>query len=200
MSDKRSREILDFWFGNLKSETDYPPDKARMWFSGTDEVNELIRSRFSDDLEKASAGHYDHWRRTPDECLALILILDQFTRNLKSGAEAFAQDSKALALALEAVSKEFDSAFYPLQKCFFYMPLEHSEDIEMQRKSLTLFTRLAESAPPAIEFPLAVMMDYAKRHHGIIARFGRFPHRNTMLGRKSTPEETAFLKTPGASF
>lgn len=200
MSDKRSAEILDFWFGPLKSETDYPPDKARMWFSGTEEVNEMIRVRFAGDLEKASAGAYDHWRKTPRECLALILILDQFTRNLHDGPEAFAQDSLALALALEAVAKHYDEELYPLQRCFIYLPFEHSEDIEMQEKSVALFTRLAEKAPPAIEFPLAVMLDYAKKHHEIIKKFGRFPHRNAALGRKSTPQEIEFLKTPGSSF
>lgn len=198
--DQRCKEILDFWFGHLESEDEYPGEKVHMWFSGTDEINSLIRERFSGDVDLAAAGSLEHWKKSPLECLALVILLDQFTRNMHSNARAFEHDAKALQTAEEAVDAGYDRKVFPLQRCFFYLPFEHSEELEVQEKSVGLFKRLVEEAPPAIELPLGVMLDYAVRHHQIIKRFGRFPHRNKMLGRKSTQEEIEFLKEPGSSF
>ncbi len=175
-------DILHFWFSEL--------DPAEWWQAG-DALDQQIRTRFISCWEKAAEGRLDHWQEEAPSCLALIIVLDQFSRNLHRGTpKAFSQDAKALQIAETALEKGFDQKLEPQKRIFFYMPYEHAEDMAMQEKSVALFRCLG----------LKEQTDYAIRHRDIIARFGRFPHRNAILGRKSSDEETTFLAQPGSSF
>jgi uncharacterized protein (DUF924 family) len=187
------REIIEFWFGAPGSPERGVPRKA--WFEKSAEFDAVIRERFSTLLDAAAAGRLAPWTRTPLAALALVIVFDQFPRNMFRGTpRAFATDSRALEIALGIVERGFDAAYLPVERAFAYLPFEHAEDIAMQHRSLTLFAKLPPSATSAS------YTDYARRHHDVIARFGRFPHRNEILGRTSTPEESEFLKQPGSSF
>lgn len=169
--------VLRFWFDELTPE---------QWFRGGDDLDAQILARFGDALERAKAGELDGWAATPDGALALLILLDQFSRNIHRGsADAFAQDEKALTVARSAIDAKFDKAQAPERRTFFYLPLEHSEDLADQERSVALFEALGDP----------IQADYARRHRDIIARFGRFPHRNPLLGRPSTAEEIAFLES-----
>lgn len=185
--------ILKFWFEELK-----PAD----WFNGGEAVDNLIRHRFEELIEPAHKGSYDRWLQSPKGVLALILILDQFPRNIYRGtARAFAYDDRALSLALDGISLGLDETLEGRERVFYYLPLEHSEDIRVQDRSVERYARLVTqvwSEEDRTEF--RTYLDYAFRHYAIIKRFGRYPHRNEILGRKSTKEEKAFLKEPGSSF
>lgn len=154
-----------------------------------------MAARFSGLLESALAGKLSAWERTPLAALALIVLLDQFPRNIFRGdPRSFAGDPLALRVARMAVRRGFDTLLRPVERTFVYLPFEHAEDLAAQRQSLRLFAALARDSNGAST------VDYALRHYDIIARFGRFPHRNAMLGRESTPEEAEFLDQPGSSF
>ena len=197
---KRIEIILNYWFGTLPDDESFPDEKAQQWFHGGESVNRTIREHFGQDLDLAVQGKYDFWEETPRGCLALIILLDQFSRNLYADARAYQQDAKALALANQAIYSGLDRELRSIERWFLYMPFMHSEDFAMQKKGVELFTRLADEAPPAVEIPLRNTLDYAIRHMRIVERFGRFPHRNKELGRESTPEEVQFLKEPNSSF
>lgn len=184
----RVEEILGFWFGG---EEGY----REVWFRKDEAFDREVRDRFAEDYERAAAGELDGWMSSPRGCLALILLLDQFPRNLFRGdPRAFATDEKARAVADHAVSTGLDRGLSPVERMFVYLPFEHSESVEDQRRSVELFLALdAELEAPEV-------LDYAVRHREVIERFGRFPHRNEVLGRASTPEEEEFLKEPGSSF
>lgn len=187
------REVLDFWFGPADTPEYGRPRDA--WFQKSEAFDETIRLRFFDLYLQAADGHLDAWRAAPDSLLALILVLDQFSRNLFRGSpRAFAMDSQALAAAQHALVQGYDRLLAPVQRWFVYLPFEHAEDLAMQRRSVALFEGLRDD--PAS----AGTIDYARRHFEIIARFGRFPHRNAVLGRVSTPEEIEFLRQPGSGF
>lgn len=186
-------EVLDFWFGKPNDEDCGKPRKA--WFIKNPEFDEEVRSRFLSTYYQAAAGELDHWKELPRSCLALIILLDQCPRNLFRGQpQAFATDSKALSIAQHAVSQGFDKKLLPVQRWFIYLPFEHSENLEHQRYCTELFSTLKDD-PDSSD-----TIDYAYRHMEVIERFGRFPHRNKILGRESTPEEEEFLKQPGSSF
>lgn len=186
-------DVLAFWFGAPES-----PALGRgrkEWFEKNPAFDAEISARFLDTHEAAAAGRLTMWESTPLASLALIVVLDQFSRNLFRGAaQAFAADGIALEVARRAIDNGFDSLLRPVERTFLYLPFEHSEDIAAQRRSLRLFAALAEAPGTAGSY------DYALRHHDIIARFGRFPHRNAILGRASTAQELDFLKQPGSSF
>lgn len=187
------QDVIDFWFGAPGSAERGLPRKA--WFEKSAEFDAAIGDRFAAVLEAAEAGHLDHWQRTPLAALALVIVLDQFPRNMFRGtARAFATDSLALAHARGILARGFDAAYLTVERTFAYLPFEHAEDIAMQRQSLALFGRL----PPGASSTR--YLDYARRHHDVVARFGRFPHRNEILGRVATSEEIEFLKQPGSSF
>ena len=181
------RDVLDFWFGQ-------PP---KNWFRKDAAFDATIRARFGATIDKAVSGGLREWdRQGPAGTLARILVLDQFTRNAWRGTPAaFAGDALALAAALVLVESGGDQALTPQQRAFAYMPFEHAEDPAMQQRAVDLFTQLA-----AQHDGLTDTRDYACRHRAVIARFGRFPHRNAILGRPSTPDETAFLAEPGSRF
>jgi uncharacterized protein (DUF924 family) len=187
------REVLDFWFGPAGAPEFGKPREA--WFRKSDEFDDAIRTRFFDLHRQAADGQMQPWQAAPGSLLALILVLDQFPRNLfRRSRRAFATDSQALAAAQIAVARGHDRVLLPVQRWFVYLPFEHAEDLAMQRQGVELFEGL-RSDPDS-----AGNLDYARRHCEIIARFGRFPHRNAVLGRISTPEEIEFLKLPGSGF
>ena len=187
------RAVLDFWFGPAGSPEFGKPREA--WFRKSDQFDDAIRTRFLDLHRQAADGQMQRWQGAPDSLLALILVLDQFPRNLFRGSSrAFATDDQALAAAQLAVVRGHDRALSPVLRWFIYLPFEHAEDLALQRRCLDLFEGLRGDSDSA------GAIDYARRHYEIIARFGRFPHRNAVLGRISTPEEIEFLKQPGTGF
>jgi uncharacterized protein (DUF924 family) len=186
-------EVLEFWFGAPESPEFGRPRAA--WFVKSAAFDALIRDRFLATHEAAAAGTLDAWGARPLGALALVVALDQFPRNLFRGdPRAFATDARALALAREIVARGHDAALLPVQRWFAYLPFEHAEDLAAQRESLRLFERIANETGGDGTFT------YAMRHYAVIARFGRFPHRNAILGRASTPDELEFLRQPGSSF
>lgn len=187
--DPQAADVLHFWFGI--------GDAARdEWFRKDPAFDAQIRQRFGSLVEQALVGGLAGWDAAADAALARVLLLDQFTRNIFRGTpRAFDGDARALALARSMVARGADQALPPLRRVFAYLPFEHAEDQAAQRESLRLFGALAAAQPA-----LASYDDYARRHAVVIERFGRFPHRNAILGRTSTPEETAFLREPGSSF
>ncbi|AFZ32522.1 protein of unknown function DUF924 [Gloeocapsa sp. PCC 7428] len=186
-------EILTFWFGQPNT-AEYGKQRA-FWFTKSAEFDREVRERFLSDYEQAAAHQLDAWQEAPRSCLALILLLDQMPRNIFRGTpQAFATDAAALAAAQHAVAQGFDRELLNVQRWFIYLPFEHSENLEHQRQCVELFASLKDDPESASA------IDYAQRHLAVIERFGRFPHRNKILNRESTPEEIEFLKQPGSSF
>jgi uncharacterized protein (DUF924 family) len=186
-------EVLDFWFGAPDS-----PDfghTREFWFRKSEATDELMHSRFADAVEAALRGELQHWGGgSAREALALILLLDQFTRNVyRESARAFAGDGAALVIARALMAAGRDAELAPVERWFAYMPFEHSEQLADQRESLRLFGALAAAG-------LAEPLAWAQKHYDVIARFGRYPHRNELLGRPSTAEEIEFLQQPGSRF
>ncbi len=162
-----------------------------IWFEEDPAFDEEVRARFTRDLERAAAGELDRLTATPEGCLALVILLDQFPRNAFRGTpRAFETDAKAREVANSALARDFDRRLTPVQRQFLYMPFQHSESLADQDRSVALFRALGDEQS----------LDYALRHRDAIARFGRFPHRNAILGRESTPEEREFLARPDSSF
>jgi uncharacterized protein (DUF924 family) len=189
-----AQAVLHFWFGVPGDETH--GSARELWFRKSDATDREIAERFAALIEQALRGELSAWAAQPHSALAQIVLLDQFTRNtFRDTPRAFAGDSQALAAASAMVGTRQDEALLPVQRSFVYLPFEHSEALTMQDESVRLFTRLAAAAPE-----MAGPLDYAHRHHAIVARFGRFPHRNEVLGRQSTAEELAFLAQPGSRF
>jgi len=189
----QAQAVFDFWF--------LPADVMRgEWFQKNEAFDREIESRFGALIEQALAGGLHEWdEEGPQSALARILILDQFCRNVHRGTPlAFAGDPQALQAAQHMVVAGRDQALTPLQRAFVYLPFEHAEDMAMQEQSVALYTRMND-AVPAVN-GIAGMLDYAQRHREVIRRFGRFPHRNAILGRASTPEEQAYLQQPGSGF
>jgi uncharacterized protein (DUF924 family) len=184
-----AREILAFWFGPT-------PHVARdTWFRKDDAFDREIRERFGAALAAGIAGAFGEWCTTAHGSLARVVLLDQLTRNAFRGtADQFAGDPGALATANDALERGFDRALDAHERSFLYMPFEHSERLDMQDRAVELFTALA--AETGVDAPLP----WAHKHRDIIRRFGRFPHRNAVLGRESTAEELAFLEQPGSRF
>ncbi|HZY58871.1 MAG TPA: DUF924 family protein [Candidatus Binataceae bacterium] len=187
----RVEEILEFWFGAADS-----TDRQKVWFAPDPAFDQACTAAFLADQERAASGQLDDWMDAPSSALALILLLDQFPRNMFRGtARAFETDAKARAAAKDALARQFDSALTPIRRVFMYMPLEHSENLDDQHESLRLFRKLGSE-----DAALAGFVPYAERHLEVIARFGRFPHRNAVLGRVSTPPEAEFLSSGGPHF
>jgi len=186
--------VLDFWFGAPGSNEFGSARKA--WFMKDAAFDAAIRERFGALVERALRGELEAWGDEPRSSLAQILLLDQFTRNaFRGSARSFAGDARALAAASRMVGSRQDEALAPFMRAFVYLPFEHAEGLAMQDEAIRLFTKLVSEAPE-----LADMLDYAHRHREVIERFGRFPHRNEILGRLSTAEEIAFIQRPGSGF
>jgi uncharacterized protein (DUF924 family) len=185
-------EVLEFWF----SEQSRP-----LWFEQNAAFDEEIRSRFGVNVAAACLGELDYWVRAVDSSLALVLLLDQFPRNIHRGTlRAYAGDVRARNTADTAIERGFDRRTPLDRRFFFYLPFEHSENPKDQVRSVALFRRWAEEHHGAAREQALEQMKYVLRHQEIVERFGRFPHRNTVLGRESTADEVAFLKEPNSSF
>jgi uncharacterized protein (DUF924 family) len=192
---ERALAVLRFWFGD-----DWPcdwPASARdeLWFRGGAAVDDRIRTLFASDVTLALDGALADWESAPHARLALVLLLDQFTRNIHRGqAAAFAGDARAQALVIEALREGMDARLPVAGRLFLYMPLMHAEDLALQEDCVACFTRLHQGAPAHLQETLSGNLRYAILHRDIVARFGRFPHRNAALQRQSTPDEIEFLK------
>ena len=198
--DPQAAAVLAFWFGEPGSSE--AETYRELWFRKSEATDRAIAGQFGALIERALRGELAGWAREPQSALAQILLLDQFTRNVfRETPRAFAGDALALAAATAMVGQRQDEALPALQRSFVYMPFEHAEGSGAQDEAVRLFTRLADSsAPAALAADLRNMLDYAHRHRDVIRRFGRFPHRNAILGRHSTPAEIAFLQEPGSRF
>lgn len=182
--------VLDFWF-----QRDKPLAYRDCWFEKSDAFDAQIAAQFGAAVESALAEGHADWAATPEGALALVILLDQFPRNLfRNQTKAFAGDARARIVARQAVDRGFDIALPPVMRLFFYMPFEHSETLADQDLAHLLFSALDK------DLPGHDLAHWADKHRVIIARFGRFPHRNAALGRQSSPEEIDFLKQPGSSF
>ncbi len=191
----RADEILSFWFGQLHDNEQYYDERRRLWFASDAAIDETIKARFLKDYEQAVSQQPTDWRTTPRTALALILLYDQFPRNMFRGdPRAFATDALAREVTQSLLDTSGDTQLRPIERMFVYMPLMHSEDVTHQQQSVALFRQLAQDDPRVNS------VSYAERHLEIIEHFGRFPHRNAVLGRTSTSEEIAFLNQPGSSF
>lgn len=178
------QEILHFWFEETQ---------PAQWFQKNDDFDTLIRERFLGIYRLAADGVCDLWRDEAEGCVALCVVLDQFPRNIFRGqAESFASDAKALLVARQALARGFDQTQPPARRRFLYLPFEHSEDMTDQQRAVALFQSMQADDP--------LGYDYALRHQEVIERFGRFPHRNAILGRKNTPEEDEYLAQAGSGF
>lgn len=177
-----SQSVIDFWFNELE---------PRQWWIKDDALDRQLRERFLSLYEQARRCELSGWRQSAAGTLAEILLLDQFSRHIHRGTPlAFAQDAQALVLAQYAIERGMDKSLSTIQRGFLYLPFMHSESPVMQQESVRLYSELGEPSH----------LDFAHRHRAIIERFGRYPHRNTILGRASTPEEVEFLRQPGSGF
>lgn len=190
------RDVLTFWFGDEPYSAQSYANRRKLWFGKRSEVDQEIRDRFLDLYHQASAGILQEWTQTPQGCVALVLLLDQFPRNMfRDQPQAFATDAQALSITQRAIAQGFDQALSPVEQLFLYLPLEHSENLDHQHQCVALMEAVYQEHPE-----LNDPFDYALRHQAVIERFGRFPHRNQILGRESTPEEIEFLSRRGSSF
>jgi uncharacterized protein (DUF924 family) len=194
-------DILDFWFGRLDADGCADSEHMARWWKKDAALDEEIRHRFGEVHRAIRSRELDSWLDDPRGRLAQIVVLDQFSRNMHRDTPAmFAGDARALELALEGMEAGRDRELPRDQRVFMYMPLMHCEDLAHQERAVALFAALRDTAPPAVRERAASAARYAEMHRDIVARFGRFPHRNGILGRGSSPEETAFLQEPGSRF
>jgi uncharacterized protein (DUF924 family) len=197
----KAEDILAFWFADALASPERAGERVQLWFRKNEAFDREISRRFGSAPELAAQGQLASWRGEPSSALALVLVLDQFPRNLYRGsARAFEFDRFALEVALAAIARQFDSALHPVQASFLYLPLEHAEDIGQQERAVQLFEPLTARTPVELRPLIENFASYARRHRDVIRRFGRFPHRNTTLGRKSTPAEVAYLESGGDRF
>lgn len=180
------QEILDFWFKK----------NSKRWFEKSESFDQEIKEKFKAIHLELNSGKHQDWKSDPHSLLAMIIVLDQFSRNMfRNDKRSFTSDPLAKSLAELAIKKGFDKKLTPVERAFVYLPFEHSEELSDQEKSLELFNLLKQ-----IDEKYDFYFEYAKKHHEIILRFGRFPHRNKILERNSTSEEIEFLKQKGSSF
>lgn len=193
--------LLDWWFGSCESPNEVAADKGQLWFGKRDSQDLDAQKRFGDWVEQALAGGLTEWAQRPEGWLALVLLLDQLPRMIfRDTAKSFAGDLRAQALVAQGISADFDRQLRPIQRAFIYLVLEHCEHLAVQNEAVSRFIELLAQQPEADRAVFADNLDYAERHREVIARFGRFPHRNAVLGRASTAEEIEFLSGPGSRF
>src|ERR1700683_3476272 len=202
-----AQDLLLFWFGPRPYTAPQVQQHTRLWFGEhnapelTPQTDELIRERYGELTLAAEQGRLAAWESSPRRRLALILLFDQFSRNIYRGsARAYAQDLDALSLTVSGMQIGADATLDPVERLFFYMPLMHAESLDVQEESVAAFRRLREEAPADLHRIFQASLDSAARRRDIVARFGRFPHRNRVLGRESTPEEIEWLATGGSDF
>lgn len=191
--------VREFWFGKEPLSAEALRHLVALWFTSDDpdatrQRDELIAERFATLLERAASGALAGWATSPRRCLSLIIVLDQFPRHIFRGtARAFAYDEQALALTLFGMQSAADGALNAAERIFFYMPLQHCESLEVQEESVAAYRRLLVETPDELRFATESALESARTHRELIRHFGRFPHRNAMLRRNSTPEEKAYL-------
>ena len=202
VTDNRAAEsVLDFWFGPLSGDLDFPTDRKELWWMGGEEADRNIRDRFGELVGEAVSGGLLEWEGAPRSRLALIILLDQFQRSLGRGtAEAFLGDARALSVCLEGIDLGHDEPLRPVERSFFYMPLIHSEDAHMARRCLEVFGTLSDEIASCGVEGHPDFLSHAQMHADIVLRFGRYPHRNEILSREPTPQEEAYLQEGGHTF
>lgn len=194
-------DVLEYWFAGTEQDPAAAQARTAWWFSGGEEVDREIRDRFAGTVEAGRHGGLDGWAKSARGALALVIVLDQFPRNIFRGLPvAFASDERALAVAEAAIASGGIDALGPIERVFLYMPFQHAEDLAAQNRGVALYEDLRMIGGPAWQPLLDTNLKYAREHRDIIARFGRFPHRNPLLGRPSTPEEEAFMADRGPAF
>ncbi len=194
-------DVLDFWFGVPGTASEIAGRQAKLWFGKSATHDWTVTQRFSDTLAAASKGQLDHWTGTPLGRLALVVVLDQFPHHIfRNQPQAFATDPQALTQSLAALAAGEDQKLAPIERVFLYLPLEHAESLELQDQSVVLFEKLALESAADERALFDDFHKYAHSHREVVARFGRFPHRNAILGRTSSAEEVEFLKQRGSRF
>jgi uncharacterized protein (DUF924 family) len=193
--------IIAFWFKEQQLSAPQIDRRMDVWFGEDAMFDQQVIGEFADDVERASEGELDHWADEPRGRLALILLLDQFRRNIyRNTARAYAKDKLALKLCVEGAMARKDQSLTPIQRAFFYMPLQHAESAKVQKRSVMLFNKLADAVSPTYRETFATIAQFAELHHDIIEQFGRFPHRNKVLGRENTREEDEYLAGDSPDF
>jgi uncharacterized protein (DUF924 family) len=201
-----ARKVRDFWFGKTPLSPEQLPRRVKLWFGDVpqqtrQQIDDALRARFGALVERALEGELAQWADGPRRRLSLILLLDQFPRNIYRGTpRAFAGDEQALQLALTGMQSVADAALNLVERIFFYLPLQHAESLEVQEESVAAYKRLLGEAPAELRGVFEECAVYAERHRDVIRRFGRFPHRNALLGRAATAEENAWLREGGETF
>lgn len=189
---ERANEVLEFWFGRGPWDAARLAERSHFWFGGGDDA--LVRSTLEPMLERAAHGEFAAWSASPKRRLALILLFDQVPRSAyRDTAAAFAFDREALALSLEGMQLAADAALEPVERLFFYLPLEHAESMEAQDTAVAALERLLAEAPAELKGAAEGWLGYARKHREVISKFGRFPYRNRVLDRESTPAEVEWL-------
>ncbi len=197
----RIEAILGFWFKEQALSAPQIDRRMDIWFGEDDVFDHECKKEFSADVELASAGNLNHWAEDSHGRLALILLLDQFRRNIyRNTAQAFELDKAALKLCIEGARSKKDKGLTPIEQAFFYMPLQHAESLKVQDKAVAIFNRLSEAVSPTYRETFETMATFAELHRDIIEQFGRFPHRNKLLGRENTPEEDEYLAGDSPDF
>ena len=194
-------EILDYWYGDFVHEGQDVDAKFKFWFGKSEESDREIKDCFLVDVENVIANQYNHWLEQPKGRLACIILIDQFCRQIFRGcAKAFEFDHIALDFCLKGIDSGHDLALSRPLRYFYYLPLEHSENLDHQYQCVAAYQAMADEAPEEFRYIYIDAKGYSEKHLQIIKRFGRFPHRNEILDRESTPQEIEFLKQPGSSF
>jgi uncharacterized protein (DUF924 family) len=196
-----AESVLEFWFADASSGREALERRNRVWFRGGASFDRQCSERFAAALAAAADGALDSWKEWPRGRLAMIVLFDQLSRNIHRGtAEAYAHDARALELCREGIERGHDRQLSAIERTFFYLPMEHAEDREAQALSVQQFEALAKEGPAELHEQLAANASYAREHRDIVERFGRFPHRNAVLGRDNTPEEEAYLADDAPRF
>jgi uncharacterized protein (DUF924 family) len=186
----RYQDILNFWFG--------PDSGSELWFGGDEETDREVRERFSNDLEDAVAGSLDSWEDDSESCVALIVLLDQFSLQLfREQRKSYEQSAMAIPIALKAIERGYEKKLDFAKRAFLYMPFMHAENLELQEKGVSLFELLSKEASPENKASAEGFLKFAKLHRDVVKRYGRFPGRNEAYGRKNTPEEQKYLDEGG---
>jgi uncharacterized protein (DUF924 family) len=195
------QSLLQWWFGSAERPEEVAAQQGALWFGKRDSQDAEARKRFGDLVDQALAGGLAEWAQSPQGWLALILLLDQLPRMIyRDTPKAYAGDRRAQGLVVDGLAEGLEQQLLPLQQAFILLVLEHAEDLELQNRSVTLHQKLLPTELGLEHALFADYLDYAEKHQRIIERFGRFPHRNDVLGRESTAEEVAFLRQPGSRF
>jgi len=192
---KDADDVLAFWFGSEPTTAAELDARGKLWFGGSEAIDRDIRERFGDLVERARRGELDDWTATPRGALALLILIDQFSRNIHRGtAASFSADEKALGIARAGFDSGLFDALSPIERVFAALPFQHAEDVDCQKRAVALGVEAALSGAPHLRKFLVSSVDFARRHLDVVTRFGRFPHRNAVLGRNSTPEELRYLE------